>query len=73
MAVDFWAKTSDNAAHFAVMRFTVKAPSQGPFTPKPETLMERTANPAPLGLMGIGMTTVLLNIHNAGFYPLRFG
>jgi len=29
-----------------------------------------TANPAPLGLMGFGMTTVLLNIHNAGFYPL---
>jgi succinate-acetate transporter protein len=29
-----------------------------------------TANPAPLGLMGFGMTTVLLNIHNAGFFPL---
>ena len=28
------------------------------------------ANPAPLGLMGFGMTTVLLNIHNAGFLPL---
>jgi len=28
------------------------------------------ANPAPLGLMGFGMTTVLLNIHNAGFIPL---
>lgn len=28
------------------------------------------ANPAPLGLMGFGMTTVLLNIHNAGFYTL---
>jgi succinate-acetate transporter protein len=26
------------------------------------------ANPAPLGLMGFGMTTVLLNIHNAGFF-----
>lgn len=32
--------------------------------------MEKTANPAPLGLMGFGMTTVLLNIHNAGFYPV---
>ncbi len=30
----------------------------------------KLANPAPLGLMGFGMTTVLLNIHNAGFYPL---
>jgi len=24
-------------------------------------------NPAPLGLLGFGMTTVLLNLHNAGF------
>ena len=30
---------------------------------------EKLANPAPLGLMGFGMTTVLLNIHNAGFFP----
>jgi hypothetical protein len=29
-----------------------------------------TANPAPIGLLGFGMTTVLLNFHNAGFYPL---
>lgn len=29
-----------------------------------------TANPAPLGLMGFGMTTVLLNLHNAGIFPL---
>ncbi len=28
------------------------------------------ANPAPLGLMGFGMTTVLLNIHNAGYIEL---
>ncbi len=32
--------------------------------------MEKTANPAPLGLMGFGMTTVLLNMHNAGIFPL---
>jgi len=31
---------------------------------------DRLANPAPLGLLGFGMTTVLLNIHNAGLYPL---
>jgi len=30
----------------------------------------KLANPAPLGLMGFGMTTILLNIHNAGFYPI---
>ncbi|MDY0294108.1 MAG: acetate uptake transporter [Candidatus Methanomethylophilaceae archaeon] len=28
------------------------------------------ANPAPLGLLGFGMTTVLLNLHNAGMIPL---
>ncbi len=28
------------------------------------------ANPAPLGLSGFGLTTVLLNIHNAGVFPL---
>lgn len=30
----------------------------------------KLANPAPLGLMGFGMTTILLNLHNAGFYEL---
>jgi succinate-acetate transporter protein len=30
-----------------------------------------TANPAPLGLLGFGLTTVLLNIHNAGVYPMN--
>ncbi|HSF85379.1 MAG TPA: acetate uptake transporter [Acidimicrobiia bacterium] len=30
----------------------------------------KLANPAPLGLMGFGMTTILLNIHNAGFYEI---
>ena len=34
------------------------------------SLKDVTANPAPLGLLGFGMTTVLLNFHNAGFYPL---
>lgn len=28
------------------------------------------ANPAPLGLLGFGMTTCLLNLHNAGLIPL---
>lgn len=28
------------------------------------------ANPAPLGLLGFGLTTCLLNLHNAGFIPL---
>ncbi len=30
----------------------------------------KLANPAPLGLMGFGMTTILLNIHNAGFFEI---
>lgn len=34
------------------------------------TIGDTTANPAPLGLLGFGMTTVLLNIHNAGIYPI---
>ncbi len=34
-------------------------------------LKDTTANPAPLGLLGFGMTTVLLNLHNAGFYGLN--
>jgi succinate-acetate transporter protein len=35
-----------------------------------ETVIKDTsANPAPLGLTGFGLTTILLNIHNAGFYP----
>ena len=30
----------------------------------------KCANPGPLGLLGFGMTTVLLNLHNAGLIPL---
>ncbi|BDZ71339.1 acetate uptake transporter [Methanobacterium petrolearium] len=30
-----------------------------------------TANPAPLGLLGFGLTTVLLNVHNAGLFPMN--
>ncbi len=34
-------------------------------------MSEKLANPAPLGLLGFGMTTVLLNLHNAGLFPLN--
>lgn len=34
------------------------------------TYVDVTANPAPLGLLGFGMTTVLLNLHNAGIFEL---
>jgi hypothetical protein len=33
-------------------------------------LLDTNANPAPLGLMGFGLTTVLLNLHNAGVFEL---
>ena len=33
-------------------------------------MSENLANPAPLGLMGFGMTTVLLNLHNAGLFEI---
>jgi succinate-acetate transporter protein len=33
-------------------------------------MTEKLANPAPLGLLGFGMTTVLLNLHNTGLFPL---
>ncbi len=31
----------------------------------------KLANPAPLGLLGFGLTTVLLNLHNAGLFGLN--
>ena len=33
-------------------------------------MTEKLANPAPLGLLGFGLTTVLLNLVNAGVFPL---
>lgn len=33
-------------------------------------IKDTTANPAPLGLLGFGMTTVLLNVHNIGLFGL---
>ena len=35
-----------------------------------ENTSVRHANPAPLGLLGFGMTTVLLSLHNAGLMEL---
>ncbi|MDP9048851.1 MAG: acetate uptake transporter [Bacteroidota bacterium] len=40
-----------------------------PTTPVPAK--DGIANPAPLGLCAFGMTTVLLNLHNAGFFPMN--
>ena len=35
-----------------------------------DNLLTKLANPAPLGLLGFGITTVLLNLVNAGVIPL---
>ena len=35
------------------------------------SIKDTSANPAPLGLFGFGMTTVLLNLHNAGIYEMN--
>lgn len=42
-----------------------------PPTPTPVVVKDGIANPAPLGLCAFGMTTVLLNVHNAGFFELN--
>ena len=41
-----------------------------PQRPVEIAVRDTTANPAPLGLLGFGLTTVLLNLHNAGFVAL---
>lgn len=35
------------------------------------SIKDISANPAPLGLFGFGMTTILLNLHNAGIYEMN--
>ncbi|HVT84184.1 MAG TPA: acetate uptake transporter [Chitinophagaceae bacterium] len=35
------------------------------------SIKDSSANPAPLGLFGFGMTTVLLNLHNAGIFEMN--
>ena len=34
-------------------------------------ISDSTANPAPLGLFAFGMTTVVLNLHNSGFFAMN--
>jgi len=34
-------------------------------------IRDSSANPAPLGLFAFGMTTILLNLHNAGFFEMN--
>jgi len=34
-------------------------------------IKDTTANPAPLGLLAFGLTTVILNLHNAGIFEMN--
>jgi succinate-acetate transporter protein len=34
-------------------------------------IKDHSANPAPLGLLAFGLTTVLLNLHNAGIFEMN--
>src|SRR5690242_10786608 len=34
-------------------------------------IKDNSANPAPLGLLAFGLTTVLLNLHNAGIFEMN--
>lgn len=35
------------------------------------SISDNTSNPGPLGLFGFGLTTFLLNLHNAGVFPMN--
>lgn len=35
------------------------------------SIKDQTANPGPLGLYGFALTTILLNIHNIGYFPVN--
>ena len=49
---------------------TATNPASGGTSNQTIIIKDNTANPAPLGLLGFGMTTILLNIHNAGIFEL---
>jgi len=44
---------------------------KGTFVTTETRIQDSSANPAPLGLLGFGLTTILLNIHNVGLYPVN--
>ncbi|HZZ83818.1 MAG TPA: acetate uptake transporter [Anaeromyxobacteraceae bacterium] len=51
----------------AVTNSPVRELARAVSIPHETVIRDSTANPAPLGLMGFGLTTILLNLHNAGF------
>jgi len=48
----------------------VAAPAPAAALAQAVTIADTTANPAPLGLLCFGLTTVLLSMHNAGLFGL---
>jgi succinate-acetate transporter protein len=48
----------------------VAAPVPAAALPQAVAIADTTANPAPLGLLCFGLTTVLLSMHNAGLFGL---
>lgn len=53
-------------------RYTANRSAANPPIHAEKTCMVRdsTANPVPLGLIGLGMSIMLLNLHFAGFFPM---
>src|SRR5438105_15006388 len=64
--VRFWDGSIFLLRYGSFFRQTVRAMNESV-----TQIKDMTGNPAPLGLLGFGMTTVLLNLHNAGFYELN--
>jgi len=61
-------KNSDSLFFFLKVRINSKTNSME--NVNYHIVKDTTANPAPLGLFGFGMTTILLNLHNAGGFAL---
>lgn len=57
-------------AHAAATPLVSPIAAVEPTKPQTISIQDTTANPAPLGLLCFALTTILLNVHNAGFIGL---
>ena len=57
-------------AHVAATPLASPIADVEPAKPQTISIQDTTANPAPLGLLSFALTTILLNVHNAGFIGL---
>ena len=62
---------NDNSARVIQQVFYIIDPESLASLRNSTDVKNATANPAALGLLGFGLTTVLLNIANTGAYPLN--